>query len=106
MREKRQEEACEQTRQRLQTATETQRILLNQTTELNQRLMKTLQNQTELQDQLREANNKISQACLEKATLSTQVLKLESSVHELNMKLKAAKQDQEDLTQEKADLQE
>ncbi|XP_072291900.1 uncharacterized protein [Eucyclogobius newberryi] len=105
-RAKRQEEECEQTIQKLQTATEAQKTLLSQTTKLNQRLTQNLQNHSELQDQLREANNKISQACLEKATLSTQVLKLESTVHELNIKLQAAQHEIDDLIQENADLKE
>ncbi|KAK7877522.1 hypothetical protein WMY93_031768 [Mugilogobius chulae] len=105
-RAKQKEEECEQTIQKLQTATQSHKTLLSQTTELNQRLTETLQNLTEVQDQLREANNKISHSCLEKATLSTQILKLENTVRELSIKLKAAEHDKDDLTQENTDLQE
>ncbi|XP_068169934.1 early endosome antigen 1-like [Antennarius striatus] len=45
------------------------------------------QNQFELQEQLSEANNKISEAYLEKAILSTQVLKLEDDIKDLRTKL-------------------
>ncbi|XP_055078272.1 myosin-11-like [Periophthalmus magnuspinnatus] len=105
-RAKRYEEECAEAILKLQTATETQKALLNQTIELKQKLVQTLQNQSELEDQLREANNKISQACLEQATMSTQMLKLESNVLEQNTKLKAAQHNKDNLTQEKADLQE
>ncbi|XP_022611949.1 centriolin-like [Seriola dumerili] len=71
---------------------------------MNQRLSHTVSNHTEAQEQLSEANNKISQACLEKAILSTQVLKLEDNVKELKAKLTGALSDKDQLIQEKVDL--
>ncbi|XP_068580274.1 centrosome-associated protein CEP250 [Cebidichthys violaceus] len=99
-RAKTQEEEQNQVLQKLQTSTETQRMLLNQIEEMNQRR----QNHSEVQEQLSEANNKISQACLDKAILSTQVLKLEDNVKELKAKLTGALSDKDHLIQEKADL--
>ncbi|XP_026167501.1 golgin subfamily A member 6C isoform X2 [Mastacembelus armatus] len=98
-RAKTQEEEQNQERQQLQTSTE--RTLRNQIEELNQRLSHTVQNHS---DELCEANSKISQACLEKAMLSTQVLKLEDSIKELEAKLKRAQSHKEGLIQEKEAL--
>ncbi|CAB1447494.1 unnamed protein product [Pleuronectes platessa] len=98
-RAKTQEEQRKQTLQQLQTSTETQRALLSQIEEMNQRLSHTGSNPSEVQEQLSEANNKISQACLEKAILSTQVLKLEDVVKQLQAKLTGAL-----YQKEKADL--
>ncbi|XP_056242378.1 ERC protein 2-like isoform X3 [Seriola aureovittata] len=103
-RAKTQEEERNQALQRLQTSDETQRTLLSQIEEMNQRLSHTVSNHTEVQEQLSEANNKISQACLEKAILSTQVLKLEDNVKELKAKLTGALSDKDQLIQEKAEL--
>ncbi|KAM7003504.1 uncharacterized protein LKV04_004561 [Tautogolabrus adspersus] len=89
-RAKTQEEERNQALQKLQTSTETQRTLLNQIDEINQRLSNTRHNHSEIQDQLSEANNKISQACLEKAILSTQVIKLEDNIKDLKSKLEKA----------------
>ncbi|XP_034735950.1 myosin-11-like isoform X3 [Etheostoma cragini] len=100
-RAKTQEQERLQALQKLQTSTETQRALLNQVEELNRKR----QNHSEMQEQLREANNKISQACLEKALLSTQVLKLEQTIKELKTKLTGALSDKDCLVQEKSDLQ-
>ncbi|XP_034443460.1 golgin subfamily A member 6-like protein 22 isoform X1 [Hippoglossus hippoglossus] len=98
-RAKTQEEQRNQTLQQLQTSTETQRALLSQIDEMNQRLSHTGSNHSEMQEQLSEANNKISQACLEKAILSTQVVKLEDVVKQLQAKLTGAL-----YQKEKADL--
>ncbi|XP_069384966.1 nuclear mitotic apparatus protein 1 isoform X3 [Paralichthys olivaceus] len=103
-RAKTQEEQQNQALQQLQTSTETQKALLNQIDKMNQRLSHTVSNHSEVQEQLSEANNKISQACLEKAILSTQVLKLEDVVKQLKAKLTGALSDKDHLTQEKADL--
>ncbi|XP_051239050.1 centrosomal protein of 128 kDa-like isoform X5 [Dicentrarchus labrax] len=86
-RAKKHEEERNQALQKLQTSTETQGALLNQIQEMNQRFSHTRQDHSEVQEQLREANNKISQACLEKAILSTQVIKLEDDIKELKAKL-------------------
>ncbi|XP_031713322.1 centrosomal protein of 83 kDa [Anarrhichthys ocellatus] len=99
-RAKTQEEEHNQALQKLQTSTETQRMLLNQREEMNQKR----QNQSEVQEQLIEANNKISQACLDKAILSTHVLKMEDNVKELKAKLTGALSHKDLLIQEKADL--
>ncbi|XP_070763131.1 early endosome antigen 1 [Enoplosus armatus] len=101
VRAKTQEEERNQALRKLQTSTETQRTLLNQIEEMNQRFNHTKQNHSEVQEQLSEANNKISQACLEKAILSTQVLKLEDDIKELKAKLTRPL---DHLIQEKADL--
>ncbi|XP_042351950.1 restin homolog [Plectropomus leopardus] len=98
------EEERNQAIQKCQTTTETQKTLLNQIEEMNQRLRLTRENHSEVQEQLREANNKISQACLEKAILSTQVLKLEDNAKELKAKLTSALSDKNHLIQQKADL--
>ncbi|XP_060891631.1 trichohyalin-like isoform X2 [Labrus mixtus] len=87
-RAKTQEEERNQALQKLQTSTETQRTLLNQIEEM--RLSHTRQNHAEIQEQLSEANNKISQACLEKAILTTQVIKLEDNIKDLKSKLEKA----------------
>ncbi|KAK2842438.1 hypothetical protein Q5P01_012638 [Channa striata] len=87
----------------LQSSAETQKMLLNQIEELNQRLSNTRQNHSEMQEQLTEANNKISQTCLEKAILSTQVLKLEDNIKDLKAKLTEALSKKDKLKQEKAD---
>ncbi|KAM9352336.1 uncharacterized protein ABDE67_007193 [Symphorus nematophorus] len=102
MRAKTQEEKQNQALQKLQTSTEAQRALLNQIEEVNQRFSHARQNHSEVQEQLSEANNKISQACLEKAILSTQVLKLEDEIKELKAKLPGP--DKDHLIQEKAGL--
>ncbi|XP_032378471.1 early endosome antigen 1 isoform X3 [Etheostoma spectabile] len=99
-RAKTQEQERLQALQKLQTSTETKRALLNQVEELNRKR----QNHSEMQEQLSEANNKISQACLEKALLSTQVLKLEYTIKELKDKLTGALSDKDGLIQEKSDL--
>ncbi|XP_071344333.1 interaptin [Trachinotus anak] len=104
MRVKTQEEERNQALQQLQTSTETQRTLLTQIEEMNQRLSQTVSSHSEVQEQLSEANNKISQACLEKAILSTQVLKLEDNIKDLKAKLTRALSDKDQLIQEKADL--
>nr|XP_020477292.1 ELKS/Rab6-interacting/CAST family member 1-like isoform X2 [Monopterus albus] len=103
-RAKTQEEERQQALQQLQTSSETQNKLLNHIEELNQRLSHTAQNHSEVQEQLSEANNKISQACLEKAILSTQVLKLEGNIKELKAKLAEALCDKDGLNQEKTGL--
>ncbi|XP_078112365.1 uncharacterized protein LOC144521686 [Sander vitreus] len=94
------EQERNQALQKLQTSTETQRALLNQVEDMNRKR----QNHSEVQEQLSEANNKISQACLEKALLSTQVLKLGHNIKELKAKLTGALSDKDCLIQEKADL--
>ncbi|XP_029289238.1 golgin subfamily A member 6-like protein 22 [Cottoperca gobio] len=99
-RAKTQEEERNQALQKLQISTETKRTLLSQIAEMNQRR----QNHSEVQEQLSEANNKISQSCLEKAILSTQVLKLEENIKELKAKLTEALSEEDQLIQEKADL--
>eukprot|EP00064_Thunnus_orientalis_P002625 superscaffoldBa00000198_g2632 len=105
-RAKTQEEERNNALQKLQTSTEVQRTLLNQMEEMIQRLNNTMQNHSDVQEQLSEANNKISQACLEKAILSTQVLKLEDNIKELKASFSGALSDKEHLIQEeKADLQ-
>lgn len=104
-RAKTQEEERNNALQKLQTSTEVQRTLLNQMEEMIQRLNNTMQNHSGVQEQLSEANNKISQACLEKAILSTQVLKLEDNIKELKASFSGALSDKEHLIQEeKADL--
>ncbi|XP_051807973.1 golgin subfamily A member 3-like isoform X4 [Acanthochromis polyacanthus] len=103
-RAKAQEEERSKALQHLQTSTETQKTLLNQIEEMNKKLCQTVQNHSEVQEQLSEANNKISQACLDKAILSTQVLKQEDNIKELKAKLTAALSDKDRLIQEKADL--
>uniref|UniRef100_UPI003AAA500E uncharacterized protein n=1 Tax=Centroberyx gerrardi TaxID=166262 RepID=UPI003AAA500E len=90
--------------QQLQTSTEAQSTLLSQLEEMNQRLSHTMQGHTEVQKQLSEANSKLSQACLEKAILSTQVLKLEDNIKDLKAKLSGALSDKDRLIQEKAEL--
>ncbi|XP_076588550.1 uncharacterized protein LOC143321795 [Chaetodon auriga] len=102
---KTQEEERNQALQKLQASTETQRALLNQIEEMNQRHSHTRQNHSEVQEQLSEANNKISQACLEKAIMSTQVLKLEDDIKELKAKLTGPLPDKDHLIQEEADVQ-
>ncbi|KAK5902046.1 hypothetical protein CesoFtcFv8_007343 [Champsocephalus esox] len=82
-RAKTKEEELNQALKKLQISTETQQTLLNQIEDTNQRR----QNLSSLQEELSEANNKISQACLEKAILSTQMLKLEGNIKELKAKL-------------------
>ncbi|XP_031139307.1 rho-associated protein kinase 2-like isoform X2 [Sander lucioperca] len=94
------EQERNQALQKLQTSTETQKALLNQVEEMNRKR----QNHSEVQEQLSEANNKISQACLEKALLSTQVLKLGHNIKELKAKLMGALSDKDCLIQEKTDL--
>ncbi|KAF1386869.1 hypothetical protein PFLUV_G00099340 [Perca fluviatilis] len=94
------EQERNQALQKLQTTTETQRALLNQVEEMNHKR----QNHSDMQKQLNEANNKISQACLEKALLSTQVLKLGNNIKELKAKLTMALSNKDCLMQEKADL--
>nr|XP_043871820.1 centrosomal protein of 63 kDa-like [Solea senegalensis] len=91
--------------QQLQTSTETQRALLSQIEEMNQRLNHMLSNHSDVQEELSQANNKISQACLEKAILSTQVLKLEDNIKELKAKLTGALSDKDFIIQENANLQ-
>ncbi|XP_070827980.1 golgin subfamily A member 6-like protein 6 [Chaetodon trifascialis] len=102
---KTQEEERNQALQKLQASTETQRALLNQIEEMNQRHSHTRQNHSEVQEQLSEANNKISQACLEKAIMSTQVLKLEDDIKELKAKLTGPLPDKDHLIQEEAGVQ-
>nr|XP_040019884.1 paramyosin-like isoform X1 [Gasterosteus aculeatus aculeatus] len=80
---------------------QTQKLLLNQIEEMNQRL----QNHCDMEEQLSEANNKIGQACLDKAILSTHVLKLEDNIKELKAKLTEALSDKDYFIKEKADLQ-
>ncbi|XP_074490423.1 uncharacterized protein LOC141767075 isoform X1 [Sebastes fasciatus] len=99
-RAKTQEEERNQALQKLQSSAETQKTLLNQIEEMNRRR----QTHSEVQEQLSDANNKISQACLEKAILSTQVLKLEDNIKELKAKLTGALSDKDHLIQEKADV--
>ncbi|CAJ1056425.1 putative leucine-rich repeat-containing protein DDB_G0290503 isoform X2 [Xyrichtys novacula] len=94
----------EQTLPKLQPSTETQTMLLNQIEEMNQRLSNTKQNHSKIQEQLTEANNRISQACLEKATLSTQVLKLEDNIKDLQSKLAGDQSEKDKLIKEKTDL--
>nr|XP_046248926.1 golgin subfamily A member 6-like protein 22 isoform X2 [Scatophagus argus] len=103
-RAKTQEEEQKQVLQKLQTSTETQRVLLNQIEEMNQRFWHLKQNHSEVQEQLSEANNRISQACLEKAILSTQVLKLEDDIKQLKAKLMRPLSDKGRLIQEKVGL--
>ncbi|XP_055365811.1 centrosome-associated protein CEP250 [Betta splendens] len=93
--------ARKQDKEQNQGSAETQRMLLNQIEELKQRLSHAVQNHFEAQERLTDANNKISQACLEKAVLSTQVLKLEDKVKDLKTQLTAALSDKHNLTQEK-----
>ncbi|KAL7403021.1 hypothetical protein ABVT39_023213 [Epinephelus coioides] len=92
-RAKTQDEERNQALQKLQT----QKTLLNQIEEMNQKLSQTKENHSEMQEQLSDANNRISQACLEKAILSTQVLKLEDNVRELKAKLTGALSDKDQL---------
>ncbi|XP_063766269.1 interaptin-like isoform X3 [Eleginops maclovinus] len=101
-RAKTKEEELNQALQKLQVSTEKQQTLLNQIEDMNQRR----QNHSAVQEQLSEANNKISQACLEKAILSTQVLKLEENIKELKAKLTGALSDKDHLIQERAQFQE
>ncbi|XP_039988203.1 protein Hook homolog 3-like [Xiphias gladius] len=98
------EEERNQALQQLQTSNETQRTLLSQIEEMNQRLSQAVSNHSDVQEQLSEANNKISQGCLEKAILSTQVLKLEDNTKELKAKLTVALSDKVHLIKERADL--
>ncbi|XP_020559593.1 myosin-1B isoform X2 [Oryzias latipes] len=98
------EEEGNKTLQQLQTAAETQRTMQNQIDEMKMRLSQSVHNHSDERDQLSEANNKISQASLEKAVLSTQVLKLEDNVRDLTAKLTAALLDRESLIQEKQKL--
>ncbi|KAM8750601.1 uncharacterized protein AB9X84_012435 isoform 2-T2 [Acanthopagrus schlegelii] len=102
---KKQEEERNQAFQRLQTSTEEQRALLNQIQVMNKSFTLMKQNYSEVQEQLSEANNKISQACLEKAILSTQVLKLEDDIKELKAKQTRPLSDRSHLTQNKAVLE-
>ncbi|KAM4573882.1 uncharacterized protein PAE49_008593 [Odontesthes bonariensis] len=88
----------------LQTSAETQRIMLNQIEEMSKKLSHDVHNRSEVQEQLSEANNKISKACLDKAILSTNVLKLEDSIREIKAKLTEALCDKDHLIQEKEDL--
>ncbi|XP_024912277.1 golgin subfamily A member 6-like protein 22 [Cynoglossus semilaevis] len=74
--------------QQIQTLNETQKTLLGQIEEMNQMLSHSVSNHSDVQNQLSDANNKISQACLEKAVLSNQVMKLEDNIKELMAKLK------------------
>ncbi|KAM7396901.1 hypothetical protein PAMP_019906 [Pampus punctatissimus] len=104
-RAKTQEEERNNALQKLQTSTEAERKLLNQIEEMMQRLNHAAQNHSEVQEQLSEANNKISQVCLEKAVLSTQVLKLEDNIKELKASLSGALSDKDHLIQANADLQ-
>ncbi|XP_028264132.1 interaptin isoform X2 [Parambassis ranga] len=104
IRAKAQEEERNKALQHLHTSTETQRTLLNQIEEMNKKLSQTAQNHSEVQEQLCEANSKISQACLEKAILSTQIVKLEDNMKEMKARLTEALADKDHLTQEKADL--
>ncbi|XP_074533349.1 uncharacterized protein LOC141796251 [Halichoeres trimaculatus] len=103
-RAKTQEEERKRALQKLQTSIETQSTLLNQIEEMNQRLSNTRQNQSVVQEQLSDANNKISQACLEKATLLTQVMKLEDNIKVLMTKQAEHQFEKEKLIKEKADL--
>ncbi|XP_033997384.1 ribosome-binding protein 1 [Trematomus bernacchii] len=96
-RAKTKEDELNQALKKLQISTETQQTLLNQIEETNQRR----QNLSTLQEELSEANNKISQACLEKAILSTQILKLEENIKELKAKLTGALFDKDHLIQER-----
>ncbi|XP_041650794.1 paramyosin-like isoform X2 [Cheilinus undulatus] len=102
---KTQEEERNQALQKLRTSTETQGTLLKQMDEMNQKLSHMRKSHSEVQEQLSEANNKISQACLEKAILSTQVLKLEDNIKELKNKVGGDLSEKDKLIQEKADLQ-
>ncbi|XP_061578443.1 coiled-coil domain-containing protein 102A-like isoform X1 [Cololabis saira] len=88
----------------LQKSAETQKMLLNQIEEMNKKLVQTVQNHSDMQEQLSEANDKISQACLEKAVLSTQALKLEDNIRELKTKLSVALSEKDHLMQEKEEL--
>nr|XP_004567762.2 cingulin isoform X4 [Maylandia zebra] len=90
--------------QQLQASIEMQRTLLSQIEETHKKLSHTAQDHSELQKELSEANNKISQACLEKAILSTQVLKLEDNIKEIKSKLTEALCDKDHLIQEKTNL--
>ncbi|TNN81982.1 hypothetical protein EYF80_007628 [Liparis tanakae] len=99
-RAKTQEEEHNQALQKLENSTETQRMLLNQIEKINQRR----QNHSEVQEQLSEANNKISRACLDKAILSSQVLKLEDNMKELKAKLTGSLSEKNHLIKEKAAL--
>ncbi|KAF0040956.1 hypothetical protein F2P81_006854 [Scophthalmus maximus] len=83
---------------------QTQRTLLSQIEEMNRRLSHTVSNHYGVQEQLSEANNKISQACLEKAILSTQVLKLEDEMKELKANMPVALSDRDHPIQNKAEL--
>ncbi|KAK1887622.1 Reticulocyte-binding protein 2 like a [Dissostichus eleginoides] len=100
-RAKTKEDELNQALKKLQISTETQQTLLNQIEETNQRR----QNLSTLQEELSEANNKISQACLEKAILSTQMLKLEENIKDLKAKLTGALFDKDHLIQERTQLQ-
>ncbi|XP_034541822.1 putative leucine-rich repeat-containing protein DDB_G0290503 isoform X2 [Notolabrus celidotus] len=103
-RAKTQEEERKQALQKLQNSAEIQRTLLNQIEEMNQRLSNTRQSQSEVQEQLSDANNKISQACLDKATLLTQVIKLEDNIKEMKSKQAEDQSEKDALIKEKADL--
>ncbi|XP_006782787.2 glutamic acid-rich protein-like [Neolamprologus brichardi] len=83
--------------QQLRASIEMQRTLLSQIEETDKKLSHTAQDHSELQKELSEANNKISQACLEKAILSTQVLKLEDNIKEIKSKLTEALQEKTNL---------
>ncbi|XP_029909376.1 myosin-11 [Myripristis murdjan] len=99
-----QDEERSQALQQLQTSREAQRTLLSQVEEMNQKLSHITQSHTEVQKQLSEANSKLSQACLEKALLSTQLLKLEDNVNDIKAKLSAALSDKDRLIQDNSDL--
>ncbi|XP_062419021.1 myosin-11-like [Pungitius pungitius] len=80
---------------------QTRKMLMNQIEEMNRQL----QNHCDMEEELSEANNKISQACLDKAILSTHVLKLEDNIKELKAKLTEALSDKDYFIKEKADLE-
>ncbi|KAM9753439.1 uncharacterized protein ACNS7B_006723 isoform 2-T2 [Menidia menidia] len=90
--------------QHLETSTQTQRTMLNQIEEMMKLINHDAHNRSEVQQQLSEADNKISKTCLDKAVLSTQVLKLEDSMKELEAKLIKALREKDHLIQEKEDL--
>ncbi|XP_041853992.1 girdin-like [Melanotaenia boesemani] len=79
-------------------------MMLNQIEEISKRLKQSVQSCSEVQEKLSEANNKISHACLDKAVLSTQVLKLEDNIKELKAKLIEVLSNKDHLMQEKKDL--
>ncbi|MEQ2286222.1 hypothetical protein AMECASPLE_000217 [Ameca splendens] len=90
--------------QDLQTSAEMQKMVISQMEEMKKRVSDATQGHSEVQRLLREANSQISQACLDKAVLSTQVLKLEDNVKELNTKLTDALSAEDDLKKKKEDL--